>query len=1591
MKAKVFKRVLSLTLAASLMVIPVPQNVKAEVTVPDPYYEFTFDGGVTDNKVENEGTKTGVTAEIKGSAEGLGVMEDEVRGNHVLNLPGGSTNGAEEGRLVLPDDMFSDVTDEGFAFSFWINIDGNASQYSRIFSGTVNGQNSDAGGGSWNAPEFAFVAGSESASDLGNGQGGYHTSVYLPDRSAQLKLVWSKQFSRDTWQHVTISVSPTSYDVYLDGESVPITYDRNSNQSTILSTLFADDAKVLKQYKYCAIGSSVYQTDKDLKAKLDEFRFYNTALTKEQAKAAYDSYAVRDSVVESLRSKVAEAKEKSISFYTKESYEVLRDAIVEGEEGIENPVTEANVNRLISNIDTALAGLVYYTGITADTTFSNEQLTNETAEAKGLLAGGGLSAESEAALEKAITAADAALAAENDQKAVDEALIAVRKAVGEKSYGATLHFDADPKNSKSEVFHGSTGFLYGVSEVGVPSADLIKAIQPKILVQKAADGQQHPSGDGYRLTPYLEECGVENIQIYLQDYYLEWPYESNGIDDYNTKVEQIVTKMLDGKSDEEIAKYSFVIFNEPDGIWYTNKVDQMCNDWLTIYTTIKDICPDAKVAGPNFSVYNSSAYRKFFSFCKTNNCLPEYITWHELQKDKLTSFASHCKEVKEMVATYYAGSTIEPIIFVNETVNFDDVGNPGALVNWLSIFDEEDVYASLPYWGLANSMNELAADANKPNGAWWVYKWYAQMTGNKTPLTLENIGNPSAYGRLYGLTSVDDDTQMVYSLFGGQAGKQTVSIENLTSTKTFEGADMAHVKIYSTKYTGHHGFADEIPVEYEGNLPLSGDDLIFTIKDAELMDAYFAIITPATSDKVTAISAYEKNWEQTYEAEDAELIGNATAYTKANGGDLARSNRAEVGNMNTENDGVKFTVDVPQDGRYRMNIYYSSQAPQVDALTLDYVATGGQNRAVGALSTHTLSIDGGTTQEIVYDSTVKWGYYNYKTVYVDLTAGTHTMQLMYKGESQNGKNVNSMLCALLDKIDLVYEPDTAKVITVEPEELTASQSGYKLSYSETYSGAGAAVGSGALEFYVSVPRDGYYAVGTKGNGTAVLKKNRIHYANDAKAESAVTVDQMKLLDLTIGNENSGMVYLTAGINGMSVEGKDLTLDQITFTEVTEATEGNSITIEAEDCQLSGQDAGDAYTYLPGSLAVPKVITNAYASNEKAVEGFRGGKNNTLSFTVTVPEAGDYKLSVTYANDEPAPVMKKQDGGNYVHPYNTDLVERYAQIAVNGTTPQTVYFKNTLCWDTYKNTVIDVTLKKGSNTIVVSNDNSYKFSALQDDFTPRFDKFVIAPAATTQMKLPAYVPDTKGDTPQPTPSDPSQGNQNTGNTTGNTTDTAKDTTSEVTLDAAAFLTDNAGLPTGNKEESKNSAFAALSARVTKAAKTSNKIKWNKVKDADGYVVFGGKCNIGKQKNKFEVLTIIKGNGTTSYTHKSLKKGTYYKYIVQAYKVTDGKIEILSTSKTIHSATTGGKYGNVKSLKLNKKNVKLKKGGKFTLRVTEKKTTKNMMRHRAVAFESSNTKIATVNSKGVIKAKKKGSCNIYIYAQNGIYKKIKVTVK
>ena len=196
---------------------------------------------------------------------------------------------------------------------------------------------------------------------------------------------------------------------------------------------------------------------------------------------------------------------------------------------------------------------------------------------------------------------------------------------------------------------------------------------------------------------------------------------------------------------------------------------------------------------------------------------------------------------------------------------------------------------------------------------------------------------------------------------------------------------------------------------------------------------------------------------------------------------------------------------------------------------------------------------------------------------------------------------------------------------------------------------------------------------------------------------------------------------------------------------------------------------------------------------------------------------------------------------------------------------------------------------------------------------------------------------------------------------------------------------------SEKDPKGTAFGLLQAKASKVTKNSIKLAWNKSSEAKSYVIYGNKCGT---KNKYEKLTTITGS---SYTAKKVagnkvKKGTYYKFLIVAL---DKDGNVISTSKTIHAATIGGKVGNDKKVttKAKKNKVSLKAGKTFKLKAKTKAASKKLKvkKHRAVAYESSDTSVATVSSKGVIKAVGKGECEVYAYAQNGVSVKIKVKVK
>lgn len=190
---------------------------------------------------------------------------------------------------------------------------------------------------------------------------------------------------------------------------------------------------------------------------------------------------------------------------------------------------------------------------------------------------------------------------------------------------------------------------------------------------------------------------------------------------------------------------------------------------------------------------------------------------------------------------------------------------------------------------------------------------------------------------------------------------------------------------------------------------------------------------------------------------------------------------------------------------------------------------------------------------------------------------------------------------------------------------------------------------------------------------------------------------------------------------------------------------------------------------------------------------------------------------------------------------------------------------------------------------------------------------------------------------------------------------------------------------DKKDVSGSAFRPLMLRARAKGKTIT-LTWKKVSGADGYVIYGARC--GKPLEK---LKTVKSGKTLKHRFKNLKKGKYYKYVLVAYKNDKGVKRVITKSISVHCKTAGGKKGNPTGITVKSTKISIKKGKSKTLKPVLKYNKKVATHIAKFRYESSDSKTVKVNSNGKITAKKKGTAYVYVIAQNGIYKRIKITVK
>ncbi|MEN3308172.1 MAG: hypothetical protein V7603_4374 [Micromonosporaceae bacterium] len=728
------------------------------------------------------------------------------------------------------------------------------------------------------------------------------------------------------------------------------------------------------------------------------------------------------------------------------------------------------------------------------------------------------------------------------------------------------------------VRHGANGALYGMSDDGVPGDNALAPLKVRTISQKAPGGLQHPNGDAAVVAGAFVRNGGQDIYICTQDYYSDWPYQDLGLADYLQKIDVITASIV---ASPYRRHFVYIAFNEPDGIWYglntsdpvkyaANR-DRFLADWATVVHRIRAGDPGARIAGPNEAYYDSRFLPDFLPWAKQHNVLPDVMTWHELSPGFMSGWRGH-------IAGYRAlerQSGIGPLpVNIDEYANRRDLSVPGQLVQWVSRFEESKVDADQAYWDAAGNFSDAVVQTNRPNGGWWFFKMYADMTGETVAVTPPD---PDGVDSLQGMASIDDHQRQAHIVVGGGGGDADVLVSHVPFGRS------VRVTVSATTWSGYDADAPPPVVLRDENARVSRDGtLTVPLRGLDPMAAYEIVLSPGGDG---SFADARQPWHASYEAEDARLV-DATVYTQgtvANANGYAASGTRDVGSINKPDSSVTSTVTVPVDGRYRLSILYGNQT--------------------GDVSQQVLRVDGGQARFVDYPATLNWVYRARKDVDLTLTAGTHLLTLATTDPALGAAKGE----AALDRIDLRALRSGERPTVYEAERAAVSGPSRYVYDAPRYVVLGP---SARGTFTVFAPEDGYYDLSVRyaGGGARLTLAGTPVLGADLPAAPGA--------GWRVARER---LYLSAGINRVGVQAGHVPVRLDALSAVA-ATGGRlPVRIEAESGRLAG-------------TAAP--VADQYASGGAYVGGLGNGAANTLTLTgVRAGHSGQYVLSVRYANNE----------------------------------------------------------------------------------------------------------------------------------------------------------------------------------------------------------------------------------------------------------------------------------------------------------------------------------------------------------------------
>jgi concanavalin A-like lectin/glucanase superfamily protein len=363
---------------------------------------------------------------------------------------------------------------------------------------------------------------------------------------------------------------------------------------------------------------------------------------------------------------------------------------------------------------------------------------------------------------------------------------------------------------------GASGSLYGIYGQGVPSNNLIQGMGLQTTDTKAQDGQQHPGSDALEIAKPFADSGGRYVYIYMTDVYRNFPYERTSYAQYQGYMKNEVTQVLTSPYRSRIV---LVPYNEPDGNWFGGLTSNPAtlaafeSEWLQTYSFLKGLWPQAKIAGPNFSGFYPAALGSFLQFCLANNCLPDIMTWHELQEP--STVRADVTAYRTLETTVGLPSHLP--VNLNEYAARYQLTSPGQMVAWLSALEDARVDGDLPYWNINGSLGDSVAQQNIPNAQWWLYNWYSSMSGGQDVAVTTPGG--TANDTLQGLATLDRAKRQARVILGGGPNQPVNTVISHIDPAIF--GHTVHATILQDRWSGMTGAAAQPTRTFDGDVPVS--------------------------------------------------------------------------------------------------------------------------------------------------------------------------------------------------------------------------------------------------------------------------------------------------------------------------------------------------------------------------------------------------------------------------------------------------------------------------------------------------------------------------------------------------------------------------------------------------------------------------------------------------------------------------------------------------------------------------------------------------------------------------------------------------